>query len=128
MTYPSIPSIVPSAHPPTVSTYVSSTDSTQYRASAPITIIDRWSLDDIVQHRHTPATTPSPPPFILQWNACIDSSLTSLTRRSLYHHLSFMGNGIEVMVGVSNDLLATLSYSMIVVDLWVSQNVYRYMI
>ncbi|XP_071736213.1 glucan endo-1,3-beta-glucosidase 5 [Rutidosis leptorrhynchoides] len=40
---------------------------------------------------------------------------------------ALMGSGIEVMVGVSNDLLATLSSSVAASDLWVSQNVSRYM-
>ncbi|KAL7602768.1 hypothetical protein Lser_V15G16802 [Lactuca serriola] len=41
---------------------------------------------------------------------------------------ALMGSGIEVMVGVSNDLLATLSSSSAAADLWVSQNVSRYMV
>nr|XP_043631007.1 glucan endo-1,3-beta-glucosidase 5 [Erigeron canadensis] len=41
---------------------------------------------------------------------------------------ALMGTGIEVMVGVSNDLLATLSSSTAASDLWVSQNVSRYML
>lgn len=41
---------------------------------------------------------------------------------------ALMGSGIEVMVGVSNDLLATLSSSTAAADLWVSQNVSRYMV
>lgn len=40
---------------------------------------------------------------------------------------ALMGTGIEVMVGVSNDLLATLSSSTAASDLWVSQNISRYM-
>lgn len=40
---------------------------------------------------------------------------------------ALMGTGIEVMVGVSNDLLATISSSSNAADLWVSQNVSRYL-
>lgn len=41
---------------------------------------------------------------------------------------ALMGSGIEVMVGVSNDLLAEVSSSTAAADLWVSQNVSRYMV
>ncbi|KAL4566960.1 hypothetical protein LXL04_022530 [Taraxacum kok-saghyz] len=41
---------------------------------------------------------------------------------------ALMGTGIEVMMGVSNDLLATLSSSTAAADLWVSQNVSTYMV
>ncbi|KAI7731472.1 hypothetical protein M8C21_026896 [Ambrosia artemisiifolia] len=41
---------------------------------------------------------------------------------------ALMGSGIEVMVGVSNDLLATVSSSTAASDLWVAQNVSRYMV
>ncbi|CAI9302589.1 unnamed protein product [Lactuca saligna] len=127
MTYPLTPSILPSSPNP-LSPFTSPPPiPIQYRASAPITAIDWWSLHDIVQYYHTPTTT-SQPPLILQWNAYIAFSSTSLTRRSLYHYSSFMGRGIELMVGISNDLLATLSSSTMAADLWVSQNVYRYMI
>ncbi|GJX76080.1 glucan endo-1,3-beta-glucosidase 5 [Tanacetum coccineum] len=40
---------------------------------------------------------------------------------------ALMGTGIEVMVGVSNDLLAPISSSSNAADLWVSQNVSRYL-
>ncbi|XAR73400.1 Glucan endo-1,3-beta-D-glucosidase [Bertholletia excelsa] len=40
---------------------------------------------------------------------------------------SLVGSGIEVMVGIPNDMLAVLSSSPAACDLWVSQNVSRYM-
>lgn len=39
-----------------------------------------------------------------------------------------MGSGLEVMVGIPNDMLALLSSSTVASDLWVSQNVSRYMV
>ncbi|KAK4588713.1 hypothetical protein RGQ29_019645 [Quercus rubra] len=39
-----------------------------------------------------------------------------------------MGSGIQVMVGISNDMLATLSSSTMASDLWVRQNVSRYIV
>ncbi|KAH7660272.1 Glycoside hydrolase family 17 protein [Dioscorea alata] len=39
---------------------------------------------------------------------------------------ALMGSGIEVMIGIPNEMLATLSSSPAVADLWVSQNVSRY--
>lgn len=39
-----------------------------------------------------------------------------------------MGSGLEVMVGIPNDMLALLSSSVAASDLWVSQNVSRYMV
>ncbi|KAK3007158.1 hypothetical protein RJ639_017238, partial [Escallonia herrerae] len=41
---------------------------------------------------------------------------------------ALMGSGIEVMVGIPNELLALLSSSTAAADLWVSQNVSRYMV
>ncbi|KAL8461737.1 hypothetical protein ACS0TY_033005 [Phlomoides rotata] len=41
---------------------------------------------------------------------------------------SLMGSGIEVMVGIPNDMLALLSTSTSACDSWVSQNVSRYMV
>lgn len=41
---------------------------------------------------------------------------------------ALMGSGIEVMVGIPNDLLPLLSSSTAAADLWVSQNVSRYMV
>jgi hypothetical protein len=41
---------------------------------------------------------------------------------------ALMGSGIQVMVGISNDMLATLSSSTLASDLWVRQNVSRYMV
>ncbi|XP_076926057.1 glucan endo-1,3-beta-glucosidase 6-like [Bidens hawaiensis] len=41
---------------------------------------------------------------------------------------ALMGSGIEVMVGVSNDQLADIGSSAVASDLWVSQNVSRYMV
>ncbi|KAL2495518.1 O-Glycosyl hydrolase family 17 protein [Forsythia ovata] len=41
---------------------------------------------------------------------------------------ALMGSGIEVMVGIPNEMLAVLSSSASVADLWVSQNVSRYMV
>lgn len=38
------------------------------------------------------------------------------------------GSGIEVMVGIPNELLAFLASSVSASDLWVSQNVSRYMV
>ncbi|KAL5981363.1 hypothetical protein ACLOJK_015418 [Asimina triloba] len=39
---------------------------------------------------------------------------------------ALMGSGIQVMVGISNDLLGTLASSTAAADLWVRQNVLRY--
>ncbi|XP_049392120.1 glucan endo-1,3-beta-glucosidase 5 [Solanum stenotomum] len=39
-----------------------------------------------------------------------------------------MGSGLEVMVGIPNDMLAGLSSSTSAADLWVAQNVSRYMV
>ncbi|XP_057963214.1 glucan endo-1,3-beta-glucosidase 5 [Malania oleifera] len=39
---------------------------------------------------------------------------------------SLMGSGIEVMIGIPNDMLAALSSSTLASDLWVRQNVSRY--
>ncbi|KAJ8562633.1 hypothetical protein K7X08_031085 [Anisodus acutangulus] len=39
-----------------------------------------------------------------------------------------MGSGLEVMVGIPNDMLAILSSSTNAADLWVVQNVSRYMV
>ncbi|CAN4089954.1 unnamed protein product [Withania somnifera] len=39
-----------------------------------------------------------------------------------------MGSGLEVMVGIPNDMLAILSSSTSAADLWVAQNVSRYMV
>ncbi|KAL0306037.1 UNVERIFIED_CONTAM: Glucan endo-1,3-beta-glucosidase 5 [Sesamum radiatum] len=41
---------------------------------------------------------------------------------------ALMGSGIEVMVGIPNEMLAVLSSSAAASDLWVSQNVSRYMV
>lgn len=41
---------------------------------------------------------------------------------------ALMGSGIQVMVGISNDMLATLSSSTMASDLWVRQNVSTYMV
>ncbi|KAL0363100.1 UNVERIFIED_CONTAM: Glucan endo-1,3-beta-glucosidase 5 [Sesamum calycinum] len=41
---------------------------------------------------------------------------------------ALMGSGIEVMVGIPNEMLAVLSSSTAASDLWVSQNVSRYMV
>ncbi|KAL3521792.1 hypothetical protein ACH5RR_014626 [Cinchona calisaya] len=41
---------------------------------------------------------------------------------------ALMGSGIEVMVGIPNDMLPLLSTSTSAADLWVSQNVSRYMV
>ncbi|KDP35551.1 hypothetical protein JCGZ_08989 [Jatropha curcas] len=41
---------------------------------------------------------------------------------------SLMGSGIQVMVGIQNDMLAPISSSTAVSDLWVRQNVSRYMV
>ncbi|KAI3456609.1 hypothetical protein Pfo_013272 [Paulownia fortunei] len=41
---------------------------------------------------------------------------------------ALMGSGIEVMVGIPNEMLALLSTSASASDLWVSQNVSRYMV
>ena len=41
---------------------------------------------------------------------------------------ALMGSGIQVMVGISNDMLATLSSSTMASDLWVRQNVSRYIV
>ncbi|KAL2455369.1 O-Glycosyl hydrolase family 17 protein [Abeliophyllum distichum] len=41
---------------------------------------------------------------------------------------ALMGSGMEVMVGIPNDMLAELSSSPAASDLWVSQNVSRYMV
>lgn len=41
---------------------------------------------------------------------------------------ALMGSGIEVMVGIPNDMLALLSSSTSACDSWVSQNVSRYMV
>lgn len=38
------------------------------------------------------------------------------------------GSGIEVMVGIPNDLLAALASSVAASDQWVGQNVSRYMV
>lgn len=40
---------------------------------------------------------------------------------------ALMGSGIQVMVGVPNEMLAALSSSTVASDLWVRQNVSRYM-
>ncbi|CAA0815452.1 O-Glycosyl hydrolases family 17 protein [Striga hermonthica] len=40
---------------------------------------------------------------------------------------ALMGSGIEVMVGIPNEMLALMSSSSSAADLWVSQNVSRYM-
>lgn len=45
-----------------------------------------------------------------------------------YSLKALMGSGIEVMVGISNDMLSALSSSSAASDLWVSQNVSRYMV
>lgn len=45
-----------------------------------------------------------------------------------YSLKALMGSGIEVMVGITNDMLAALSSSSAASDLWVSQNVSRYMV
>ncbi|XP_010252866.1 PREDICTED: glucan endo-1,3-beta-glucosidase 6-like [Nelumbo nucifera] len=42
--------------------------------------------------------------------------------------LSLMGSGIEVMVGIPNEMLAVFSSSPVAADLWVRQNVSRYMV
>jgi len=39
---------------------------------------------------------------------------------------ALMGSGIQVMVGISNDLLGTISSSSAAADLWVRDNVLRY--
>lgn len=39
-----------------------------------------------------------------------------------------MGSGLEVMVGIPNDMLAGLSSSTSAADLWVAQNVSRYIV
>lgn len=41
---------------------------------------------------------------------------------------ALMGSGIEVMVGIPNDMLAAVSSSSSAADLWVAQNVTRYMV
>ncbi|KAK4491881.1 hypothetical protein RD792_002661 [Penstemon davidsonii] len=41
---------------------------------------------------------------------------------------ALMGSGIEVMVGIPNDMLSLISNSPSASDLWVSQNVSRYMV
>lgn len=41
---------------------------------------------------------------------------------------ALMGSGIEVMIGIPNEMLQTLSTSTSAADLWVSQNVSRYMV
>ncbi|KAM1791753.1 hypothetical protein ACFX12_035678 [Malus domestica] len=41
---------------------------------------------------------------------------------------ALMGNGIQVMVGIPNKMLAALSSSADAFDLWVHQNVSRYMV
>ncbi|PIN02877.1 Glucan endo-1,3-beta-D-glucosidase [Handroanthus impetiginosus] len=41
---------------------------------------------------------------------------------------ALIGSGIEVMVGIPNEMLAPLSTSTSAADLWVSQNVSRYMV
>ncbi|GAV70574.1 Glyco_hydro_17 domain-containing protein/X8 domain-containing protein [Cephalotus follicularis] len=41
---------------------------------------------------------------------------------------ALMGSGIQVMVGIPNEMLATLSSSTVASDLWVLQNVSRYMV
>lgn len=38
------------------------------------------------------------------------------------------GSGIQVMVGIPNEMLASLSASTVASDLWVRQNVSRYMV
>lgn len=39
---------------------------------------------------------------------------------------ALMGSGIQVMVGIPNEMLASLSSSTVASDLWVRQNVSRY--
>ncbi|XP_073004431.1 glucan endo-1,3-beta-glucosidase 5 isoform X1 [Typha latifolia] len=41
---------------------------------------------------------------------------------------ALMGSGIEVMVGIPNDILGTLASSAATSDVWVSQNITRYMV
>lgn len=41
---------------------------------------------------------------------------------------ALIGSGIEVMIGISNDMLPLLSSSSVAADLWVSQNVSRYLV
>lgn len=41
---------------------------------------------------------------------------------------ALMGSNIEVMVGIPNEMLALLSSSHAAVDVWVSQNVSRYVV
>ncbi|CAI0374251.1 unnamed protein product [Linum tenue] len=41
---------------------------------------------------------------------------------------ALMGSGIQVMVGIPNELLSTISSSVSASDLWVRQNVSRYMV
>lgn len=41
---------------------------------------------------------------------------------------ALQGSGIQVMVGIPNEMLATLSSSTVASDLWVRQNVSRYVV
>lgn len=41
---------------------------------------------------------------------------------------ALMGSGIQVMVGIPNEMLAALSSSTVASDLWVRQNVSRYVV
>lgn len=41
---------------------------------------------------------------------------------------ALVGSGIEVMIGIPNEMLAPLSSSTVAADLWVRQNVSRYLV